>query len=80
IESQLKSITAAILAPLIGLAVDALRTSREIITVGASFVPVALFGIIISLAVIVLTKPMSEPVDVCSTDTDETGKVIDEDL
>ena len=80
IESQLKSITAAILAPLIGLAVDALRTSHEIITVGASFVPVALFGIIISLAVIVLTKPMSEPVDVYSTDTDEAGKVIDEDL
>ena len=81
IESQLKSITAAILAPAIGLAVDALRTSSNVATLDASFVPVAMVGMIISVAVLISTRPMSEPIDHRRVETsDKTGQIIEEDL
>ena len=56
IESQAKSISAAVLAPLLGLAVDWLGSLGHPCGKGASFIPVALAGLGITAAVLIFCR------------------------
>ncbi len=56
IESQAKSISAAVLAPLLGLAVDWFGSFGRPCSKGASFIPVALAGLGITAAVLVFCR------------------------
>ena len=57
IESQVKSLSAAIFAPLLGLAVDWLRSFDQPDGKGASFIPVATAGLLITAAMLVFCRP-----------------------
>ena len=56
IESQAKSVSAAILAPLLGLAVDWFGSLGRPCGKGAAFIPVALAGLLITAAVLLFCK------------------------
>ncbi len=56
VESQAKSLSAAILAPLLGLAVDWVRRSGVIRTQETAFLPVALAGLLIAAGLLTFSR------------------------
>jgi len=56
VESQAKSLSAGIFAPLLGLAVNAMRSSDLFQTEHAMFIPVALAGLIVAAGVLAFRR------------------------
>ena len=56
VESQAKSLSAAIIAPLLGLAVNAMKDSPHVHSEHAKFMPVALTGLLFAAVVLLLRR------------------------
>ena len=57
VESQAKSLAAAVIAPLLGLAVNAVKGSGWIHSEHAKFIPVALAGVLIATCLLLFRRP-----------------------